>query len=125
MAGVKVSDSSDSQQSISQKLGYDAVVLAVGHSARDTYEMLLSHNVNLVQKDFAVSYSFQYLIFESFICFCPFLVYQNIVLCHISYCPLNCLIKHGPISGGYDINSGLGSLCTKTGLLESVIILSH
>lgn len=55
MAGVKVSDSSDSQRSIGQKLGYDAVVLAVGHSARDTYEMLLSHTVNLVQKDFAVS----------------------------------------------------------------------
>nr|GLL34319.1 uncharacterized protein LOC109166277 [Ipomoea trifida] len=56
VAGVKVSDSSDSQRSISQKLGYDAVVLAVGHSARDTYEMLLSHNVNLVQKDFAVGF---------------------------------------------------------------------
>nr|GMD46739.1 uncharacterized protein LOC109166277 [Ipomoea batatas]GME21307.1 uncharacterized protein LOC109166277 [Ipomoea batatas] len=26
------------------------------HSARDTYEMLLSHNVNLVQKDFAVGF---------------------------------------------------------------------
>ncbi|XP_031121894.1 uncharacterized protein LOC116024984 [Ipomoea triloba] len=56
VAGVKVSDSSDSQRSIGQKLGYDAVVLAVGHSARDTYEMLLSHNVNLVQKDFAVGF---------------------------------------------------------------------
>nr|GMD24300.1 FAD dependent oxidoreductase protein [Ipomoea batatas] len=56
VAGVKVSDSSDSQRSISQKLGYDAVVLAVGHSARDTYEMLLSHNVNLGQKDFAVGF---------------------------------------------------------------------
>ncbi|XP_019170755.1 PREDICTED: uncharacterized protein LOC109166277 [Ipomoea nil] len=56
VTGVKVSDSSDSQRSISQKLGYDAVVLAVGHSARDTYEMLLSHNVNLVQKDFSVGF---------------------------------------------------------------------
>ncbi|XP_019170761.1 PREDICTED: uncharacterized protein LOC109166280 [Ipomoea nil] len=61
VAGVKVSDSSDSQRSISQKLGYDAVVLAVGHSARDTYEMLLSHNVNLVQKDFAVGFRVEHL----------------------------------------------------------------
>nr|XP_016437513.1 PREDICTED: uncharacterized protein LOC107763540 isoform X2 [Nicotiana tabacum] len=53
--GVKVSDSSDnSSHSTSQNLSYDAVVLAVGHSARDTYQMLLSHGVNLVEKDFAV-----------------------------------------------------------------------
>ncbi|VFQ61296.1 unnamed protein product [Cuscuta campestris] len=54
VVGVKVSNSGDGQQSISDNLGYDAVVLAVGHSARDTYEMLLSHNVNLTQKDFSV-----------------------------------------------------------------------
>lgn len=52
--GVRVSDSRDSSQSNSQKREYDAVVLAVGHSARDIYEMLLSHNVTLVPKDFAV-----------------------------------------------------------------------
>ncbi|CAH9093321.1 unnamed protein product [Cuscuta europaea] len=49
VVGVKVSNSIDKQ-----KLVYDAVVLAVGHSARDTYEMLLSHNVNLSQKDFSI-----------------------------------------------------------------------
>ncbi|PON70439.1 FAD/NAD(P)-binding domain containing protein [Parasponia andersonii] len=54
VVGVKVSDSRDSLQSNSQKWGYDAVVLAVGHSARDIYQMLLSHNVVLVPKDFSV-----------------------------------------------------------------------
>lgn len=56
VVGVKVSNSRDSiSHSTSQQLGYDAVVLAVGHSARDTYQMLLSHGVSLVEKDFAVS----------------------------------------------------------------------
>ncbi|PHT75285.1 hypothetical protein T459_18807 [Capsicum annuum] len=55
VVGVKVSDSREnSSLSTSQQLGYDAVVLAVGHSARDTYQMLLSHGVSLVEKDFAV-----------------------------------------------------------------------
>ncbi|CAI9765760.1 unnamed protein product [Fraxinus pennsylvanica] len=54
VVGVKVSDSGCSSESSSQKLGYDAVFLAVGHSARDTYQMLLSHNVDVVQKDFSV-----------------------------------------------------------------------
>ncbi|KAM3336950.1 putative protein Cbei-like [Capsicum galapagoense] len=55
VVGVKVSDSREnSSPSTSQQLGYDAVVLAVGHSARDTYQMLLSHGVSLVEKDFAV-----------------------------------------------------------------------
>ena len=53
--GVEVSDSEDNLKVNTQKLGYDAVVLAVGHSARDIYQMLLSHNVNLVPKDFSVS----------------------------------------------------------------------
>lgn len=52
VVGVKVSDSADN----SQKWGYDAVVLAVGHSARDFYQTLLSHNIDLIPKDFAVSY---------------------------------------------------------------------
>ncbi|KAM1500613.1 hypothetical protein TB2_025458 [Malus domestica] len=50
VVGVKVSDSADN----SQKWGYDAVVLAVGHSARDFYQTLLSHNIDLIPKDFAV-----------------------------------------------------------------------
>ncbi|KAM0017882.1 putative FAD dependent protein [Helianthus debilis subsp. tardiflorus] len=54
VVGVNVSDSSGSSQFSSEKLGFDAVVLAVGHSARDVYQMLLSHNMELVPKDFAV-----------------------------------------------------------------------
>lgn len=52
--GVKVSDSRDKLQQSCQNLEYDAVVLAVGHSARDVYQMLLSHSVDLVPKDFSV-----------------------------------------------------------------------
>ncbi|CAH8355705.1 unnamed protein product [Eruca vesicaria subsp. sativa] len=54
VVGVRVSDSADQLHSSSQDLKFDAVVLAVGHSARDTYEMLLSRNVELTPKDFAV-----------------------------------------------------------------------
>ncbi|XP_043695748.1 uncharacterized protein Cbei_0202 isoform X2 [Telopea speciosissima] len=54
VVGVRVSDTRDELLSSSQNLGCDAVVLAVGHSARDIYEMLLSHHVNLVPKDFSV-----------------------------------------------------------------------
>lgn len=54
VVGVKVSESVD-RQSNTQKWEYDAVVLAVGHSARDIYQTLLSHNIDLVLKDFAVS----------------------------------------------------------------------
>lgn len=57
VVGLNVSDSSEILQFNGQKRGYDAVVLAVGHSARDIYQMLLSHNVDLVPKDFAVSAS--------------------------------------------------------------------
>jgi len=53
--GVKASDSKDKQKLDSQKLGFDAVILAVGHSARDIYHMLLSHDIDLMPKDFAVS----------------------------------------------------------------------
>ncbi|KAK7304839.1 hypothetical protein VNO77_42730 [Canavalia gladiata] len=52
--GVMVSESADKLRLRSQKTEYDAVILAVGHSARDIYEMLLAHNVELVPKDFAV-----------------------------------------------------------------------
>ncbi|CAH1426621.1 unnamed protein product [Lactuca virosa] len=54
VVGVNVSDSSGRLGFSSEKLGFDAVVLAVGHSARDVYQMLLSHNTELVPKDFAV-----------------------------------------------------------------------
>lgn len=55
VTGVEISDSKGSSELSSQKLECDAVILAVGHSARDTYEMLLSHNVDVVRKDFSVS----------------------------------------------------------------------
>ncbi|KAI3677736.1 hypothetical protein L6452_37004 [Arctium lappa] len=54
VVGVNISDSSGRLQFSSEKLGFDAVVLAVGHSARDVYQMLLSHNIKLLPKDFAV-----------------------------------------------------------------------
>ncbi|KAJ4953631.1 hypothetical protein NE237_030463 [Protea cynaroides] len=54
VVGVRVSDTRHELHSSSQNLGCDAVVLAVGHSARDIYEMLLSHHVELVPKDFSV-----------------------------------------------------------------------
>ncbi|XP_059453786.1 uncharacterized protein LOC132184245 isoform X2 [Corylus avellana] len=54
VVGVKVSDSRDKLRFNGQKLGYDGVVLAVGHSARDIYHMLLSHNMVLIPKDFSV-----------------------------------------------------------------------
>ncbi|KAL8189539.1 hypothetical protein R6Q57_029105 [Mikania cordata] len=54
VGGVSVSDSSGRLQFSSEKLGFDAVVLAVGHSARDVYQMLLFHNMELIPKDFAV-----------------------------------------------------------------------
>lgn len=53
--GVQVSDSRDGTNINSEGLIYDAVVLAVGHSARDVYHMLLSHGIDFVPKDFAVS----------------------------------------------------------------------
>uniref|UniRef100_A0A9I9CIG4 FAD/NAD(P)-binding oxidoreductase family protein n=1 Tax=Cucumis melo TaxID=3656 RepID=A0A9I9CIG4_CUCME len=55
LTGVKVSDSRDKLKLSKQKLGYDAIVLAVGHSARDVYQMLLSHNIPVIPKEFAYS----------------------------------------------------------------------
>ncbi|XP_051200377.1 uncharacterized protein [Lolium perenne] len=52
--GVVVSDSRLQPGSGDQKLSFDAVVLAVGHSARDTYSMLLRHNVDITPKNFSV-----------------------------------------------------------------------
>ena len=54
--GVVVSDSRPQPGSVDQKLSFDAVVLAVGHSARDTYSMLLRHNVDITPKNFSVSF---------------------------------------------------------------------
>ncbi|KAJ9557922.1 hypothetical protein OSB04_012536 [Centaurea solstitialis] len=54
VVGVNVSDSSGRLPFSNEKLGFDAVVLAVGHSARDVYKVLLSHNIELLPKDFAV-----------------------------------------------------------------------
>ncbi|RDX94412.1 hypothetical protein CR513_23198, partial [Mucuna pruriens] len=52
--GVMVSESAEKLHLTSQKMEYDAVILAVGHSARDIYEVLLAHNVELIPKDFSV-----------------------------------------------------------------------
>ncbi|XWS27224.1 hypothetical protein CRYUN_Cryun26dG0096300 [Craigia yunnanensis] len=54
VVGVQVSDSTNKLQLDCKKLEFDAVILAVGHSARDIYQMLLSHNVDLIPKDFSV-----------------------------------------------------------------------
>ncbi|CAA6661682.1 unnamed protein product [Spirodela intermedia] len=54
VTGVCISDARFESEFRSQRLPYDAVVLAVGHSARDVYQMLHQNNVDLVPKDFAV-----------------------------------------------------------------------
>ncbi|KAK9697443.1 hypothetical protein RND81_08G038000 [Saponaria officinalis] len=58
--GVKISDVTKTPPIHSDELRHDAVVLAVGHSARDVYQMLLSHNVHLVPKDFAVGFRIEH-----------------------------------------------------------------
>ncbi|AQK85952.1 FAD/NAD(P)-binding oxidoreductase family protein [Zea mays] len=52
--GIVVSDVELQPGPASQKLAFDAVVMAVGHSARDTYSMLWQHNVDMSPKSFAV-----------------------------------------------------------------------
>uniref|UniRef100_A0A0A9DFF2 Uncharacterized protein n=1 Tax=Arundo donax TaxID=35708 RepID=A0A0A9DFF2_ARUDO len=52
--GIVVSDSGLQPGAVDEKLSFDAVVLAVGHSARDTYSMLRQHNVDISPKSFAV-----------------------------------------------------------------------
>ena len=37
-----------------EKIETDVVILAIGHSARDTYEMLYRRNVSMIQKPFAI-----------------------------------------------------------------------
>ncbi|EFJ25696.1 hypothetical protein SELMODRAFT_99389 [Selaginella moellendorffii] len=51
VSGIQVTDL---EKTTTATLSCDALVLAVGHSARNTYEMLLSHGVLLSAKDFAV-----------------------------------------------------------------------
>lgn len=46
MTGVKVNDN--------EEISAEAVILAIGHSARDTYEMLLKQEVRIEQKAFAM-----------------------------------------------------------------------
>ncbi|XP_072961405.1 uncharacterized protein [Typha angustifolia] len=52
--GVVVSDATQEPGSDNQRLLYDAVVLAVGHSARDVYRMLLQYDTDIAPKDFSV-----------------------------------------------------------------------
>nr|GEW09303.1 FAD/NAD(P)-binding oxidoreductase family protein [Tanacetum cinerariifolium] len=54
VVGVNVSDLSGSSHFNSEKLGFDAVVLVVGHSVRSVSYTLLSNNVELVPKDFVI-----------------------------------------------------------------------
>ncbi|KAK1322893.1 hypothetical protein QJS10_CPA02g01341 [Acorus calamus] len=54
IVGIKCSDARDGCHSDTRNLMFDRVILAVGHSARDVYRMLLHHNVNLMPKDFSV-----------------------------------------------------------------------
>ncbi|KAG6536472.1 hypothetical protein ZIOFF_001530 [Zingiber officinale] len=54
VAGVRVCDASENSDDGNHELFCDGVVLAVGHSARDVYQMLLQHDIELVPKDFAV-----------------------------------------------------------------------
>ncbi|WOL15782.1 hypothetical protein Cni_G24563 [Canna indica] len=54
VVGVKVSDASHNSDCDNQELFFDGVVLAVGHSARDVYQMLLKHDIELIPKDFSV-----------------------------------------------------------------------
>lgn len=56
ISGVDVTSARDCMGSDSEKLLSDAVVLAVGHSARDLYSKLLEHDVHLTPKDFAVGF---------------------------------------------------------------------
>lgn len=54
VTGVRVSKVDNTLHTF-DLLEADAVVLGVGHSARDVYEKLLGHNVVLTPKPFAVS----------------------------------------------------------------------
>ena len=66
LTGVKFTDGKITQATLKSQdketvLDVSAVVLAVGHSARDTFEMLLSKGVPMQQKDFAVGVRIEHL----------------------------------------------------------------
>ena len=44
-----------------EKMPVSAIVLAIGHSARDTFEMLLKRGIPMRQKDFAVGVRIEHL----------------------------------------------------------------
>ena len=52
---------SDTVGGETEEIAVSAVVLAIGHSARDTFEMLLSRGVPMRQKDFAVGVRIEHL----------------------------------------------------------------
>ncbi|CAM6089404.1 unnamed protein product [Calypogeia fissa] len=59
--GVRVSSVSGSQNNFGgDLLKADAVVLAVGHSARDVFDRLLHHNVSMTAKPFAVGFRIEH-----------------------------------------------------------------
>ena len=51
----------DTKKGVSETLDISAIALAVGHSARDTFEKLLSKGVAIRQKDFAVGVRIEHL----------------------------------------------------------------
>ena len=60
--GGTVRDQSQSDHDFTyEKIPVSAVVLAIGHSARDTFEMLLKRGVAMRQKDFAVGVRIEHL----------------------------------------------------------------
>lgn len=57
LVGIQVSPvTENSDSACPTTLEADAVVLGVGHSARDVYKNLHRHNVLMTPKDFAVSF---------------------------------------------------------------------
>ena len=52
LTGIVINDS--------EKMNVETVVFAIGHSARDTFEMLYSHNIPMEAKDFAVGFRVQH-----------------------------------------------------------------
>ena len=57
----KITQATLKKQDKEEDLSVSAVVLAVGHSARDTFEMLLQKGVPMQQKDFAVGVRIEHL----------------------------------------------------------------
>ena len=57
IAGVKV----ENTQGETEEIAADSVILALGHSARDTFEMLYERGLQMVQKPFAVGVRIEHL----------------------------------------------------------------